>query len=94
MTRVWNPAIEAEGGGDAAYAEVDDSAVPHLRQSGWLLASEREGHEAAHAEHRQRAEAERAELDAAKAAEHKPRTGAKAGAADKTAGGSAGTEGS
>ena len=40
--RIWNPAIEAEGGD--GFAEVPDSAVPQLRQSGWLLASERDEH--------------------------------------------------
>jgi hypothetical protein len=43
--RMWNPQIEAETpGSSAAFAEVDDSAVPVLRQAGWLLASERDEH--------------------------------------------------
>lgn len=42
MTRIWNPAIEAEGG--VAFAEVDDQAVAQHRQGGWLLASERDEH--------------------------------------------------
>ena len=40
---IWHPVT-------GATAEVSDDAVWHHRQSGWLLASEREDHEARLAE--------------------------------------------
>jgi len=56
MTLMWHP-------GTGATFDAPDTAVPVYRQSGWLLASERD-------EHEQRA-ADRAELEA-KAAKAAP----------------------
>ena len=43
-TRVWHPGIAEDPLAGDGFAEVDDSAVPQLRQSGWLLATERDEH--------------------------------------------------
>lgn len=56
MIRVWNPALAADPEAGDGYAEIDDSALPAHRQAGWLLASERDDHEAAIEAHRARAE--------------------------------------
>lgn len=49
--RMWHPEIAADPLAGEGFAEVDDSAVAQLRQSGWLLASERDEHLARVAAH-------------------------------------------
>lgn len=43
-TRIWHPEIAADPLAGDGFATVDDAAVPQLRQSGWLLATERDEH--------------------------------------------------
>ena len=43
-TRIWHPEIAADPLAGDGFATVDDASVPQLRQSGWLLATERDEH--------------------------------------------------
>ncbi len=77
--RVWHPEIAADPLAGDGYAEVADSAVPQLRQSGWLLASEREDHEAAVAAHPSQQRAAKAAAGDAKTEPGGKAAGGKAG---------------
>jgi hypothetical protein len=54
--RIWHPGLEADGG--EAFSDVPEGAVSMMRQSGWLLATERDGHLEALAAHQARADEE------------------------------------